>query len=323
MPAKISCSWPLLPLSPLPTTSSFRMLLGSRREQEHKLQSSSEIIHRRSRSCNILHGTLKKISNFKHRDENSTMSLCSVTSDESYDHDDTIMDASFDDTIECDDGRSNSAMLFHPISLQTTFPRFTRGNVPSTNFPQESCVVTPPTPSRLTLKMRPSSFLLPFTGDEFYAKYDDSEDYSDDDFVYTIDEWSRVDVDYRTTSDEYAVQPNLVPSTVSTSESIHNITISESVSYDENDENEYCVPSTPPSRYQDGNSNPRFISSPPMIRLIPKRVAYLPFHSHDNYNYSQNGNYSCGSGSMDNFDNRTTVPSFNHDLHHLLLPDDF
>lgn len=245
------------------------------------------------------------------------MSLCSVTSDE-YDLDDTIMD-SFDDTIECDDVRSTT---LYPVPSQPTFPLFTRGNYPSTSISQESWVVTPPTPTRLTLKMRPSSFILPFVGDEFYAKYDESEEYSDDEFVYSIDNRARAHWDFRTAGNNvFTAQPNQIPATISTTESVHSAIASDSVSFDENDENENIVPpSTPPSRYHDDITNPRFITSPPMIRLIPKRVVYLPFHSHDNY--SHNDHNSAGS-IIDNYDERSTVPSFHPNLHHLLLPDDF
>lgn len=302
MPPKTSCSLPLLPLSPLPTTQTFRML--SRKDKGHKLRSSSSKIHRRSRSSNILLSTIQKISNGKSRPERSTMSLCSITSDEC-DLDDTMMD-SFDDTIEFGSGQST---MIHQVSSYPTFPLFTRGNDPSsTNTSQESWVVTPPTPTRLTLKMRPSSFILPCSGNEFFAKYDESDDdYSDDEFVYNVDERSRSDSAYKMT----VLPNNQIPSTVSTSDSV----LSESVSFDENDENENRIPpTTPPSRYQDDYSNPRFISSPPLIRLIPKRIVYLPFHSHDNHNHY---------GNNSNVDVRSSVPSFNHNMSHLLLPDDF
>jgi hypothetical protein len=160
-------------------------------------------------------------------------------------------------------------------------------------------VVTPPIPTRLTLKMRPSSFTLPIVGDGNSARYDESEDYSDDEFI--------------TFSVDNAVPPFQIPTA-----------ISESVSYDEIDENmDNCQPLTPPSCYQeDGFTNPRYISSPPVMRLIPKRMVYLPFDSHNSNNHFGN-NASCSTWDSSNRNLRTNAYSFDENLRHLLLPDDF
>ena len=317
MPPNRSYSLPLLPLSPLPLSNSFQML--SRKDKGHKFRSSSSKIHRRSRSSNILLSTFQKISHATTQNDRSTMSLCSVTSDE-YDMDDTIMDSFDNTTFEVDDGQSS---VIHPASSSPpTFPLFTRENHTSTTISQESWVVTPPTPSRLTLKMRPSTFVLPFKGNDFYTSYDDSDDYSDDEFVYTINERSREYGDSTmTNSYETTLPPHQIPITISTTESSHDTIVSESESFDENDDNENSVPpSTPPSNYQDDHVDSRFMSSPPIIRLIPKRIIYLPFHSHDNYGPSD---YISTGSAMDNYNERSTATLSNQNLHHLLLPDDF
>ena len=323
---KKSCSLPLLPLSPLLASSSVEML-SPRRGFEHKLRSLSSMIHRRSRSSSIIPDTIQQIHQAKHSDERSTMSLCSVTSDE-YDLDDTMTDSldEYDDVVSTRDRRSTN---IYPSSSQPTFPIFTRGNDASMGRAQESMVmITPPTPTRLTLKMRPSSFTLPFIENTLYTDYEGSDDQSHEEYFHPIDDMSRDD-DLNVI--DFSARSNDVPVTISTTTDnnsiAHGTLISESASYDENDENENIVPpptTPPPFQYQNNTStaqHPRLPTSPPMLRLRPKRIAYLPFHSHDNYTPDDSQN---NSPSMDDGDDvRFTVSSFNQNLDHLLLPDDF
>lgn len=282
------------------------------------------MLHRRSRSSV---DTIQKNSQAKRHDERSTMSLCSVTSDE-YDLDDTMTDSfdEYDDVVSTRDGRG---IMIHPSSSQPTFPIFTRGNNPSMVITQESMAITPPTPTRLTLKMRPSvSFPLPFLENSLYTEYEESDDGSHDAYVHAIDEMSR-EGDY--TNVDFSAQPNdIIPKTITTTEnSIANGTIiSASASFDENNENENMVPSPttpPPSHHYQNNSavaHPRRLSPPPMIRLRQKRIIYLPFHSHNNYIHDDDHQNSI---TIDNDDDvHFTMSSFNNNnMHHLLLPDDF
>ena len=338
---KSSCSLPLLPLSPLLALSSVR--IQSRRERDHKKRSLSSMIHRRSQSSSCLFGSIPKITPAKHQDGRSTMSLCSVTSDEyeNDDDDDTIMD-SMDDCDDVPSTRDERSIMIHPVSSQQpAFPLFTRGNRSSMYPTHEMVEITPPTPTRLTLKMRPSSFTLPYLFDNaLYTEYnvDVVDDRSDGACIHTIEEMSRDEDGNNGIGFATRLPNDDVPVTVVSTADSRSITIiSDSVSYDENDDNENIVPPTsapppaPTTPLPFQYPNHPLAAHARMMRLQPKHVVQFPFHSHDNYNHVANEDHptttSTGSAFDDDDDDddvRFTAASFRHHMmpRHLLLPDD-
>ena len=319
---------PLLPLSPLSASSSF-FGLRMRLRKEHKLRSLSSILHRRSRSISVLIN--KSPSPSKHQDEvedqeRSTMSLCSVTSDD-YDLEDTMMMDTLDVDFIVESGyyqsptttRDGRRSYHHHgahhdgITSPPTVPRVASSTL-------SSVWITPPTPARLTLKMRPSVF-LDHDDDYHHHHHNDELIHGNDRFCHTMDDDDDDDdLQIHEGDDD---RPSHCPVLIR----------SESVSFDHDDgavtDDENTAPppltsppTTPlPSWYPEAATN--HLTSPPMIRSIPKNTVHLPFQSLDN-DFNINGGDRRRrrrhvSIDMDDEDRTLSHPT----LHHLLLPDDF
>jgi hypothetical protein len=329
---KIISASKILPIFPSPSSlsSNVRRTLRPRTGRIHPT------LHRRNRSSStllLLRLNASKSESFEKKnikEDRSTMSLCSVTSDE-YEFDD-IAD-SFEDIIilpdpssSAHDGRrhynSNSPI---PEMISQSFDTATSSNTSSDSIPQ--------TPNTVRLQMRPSPFnALRSSIDgscETYYEYDGDDEREQ----YVIDEDMENAPYYiwnPNSSIDYVSSPSsngMIPA-VASFDSIHDVTteyynhyatnrctgpVIVDCDYNNND-NTIQSPRTPPTTT---NNIHRRLLSPPILQLKPKNVIYLPIMEHDGWESSSDIIQTATSAAT------ATSSCINHHIQHILMPDDF
>jgi hypothetical protein len=308
----------------------------------HKRRPITFLLHRRSRSSGILCEATKQ-RNPSHQDDGdrSVLSLCSMTSEE-YEGDES---AAVDTVNSFDDDTSvlmeedvplnlpNETQMMQPSSsmlppFSQAFPHWSKNMHAVTSTVDTACeMVTPVTPAtpttRVTLKMRPSTFSMPLSEeDDLYMSAaadinaNENNKYTFQHIAWTdhchCDDFVVSPIPYAGTDNQRNHRVHFVPDTDSTSMEEY-----DDIQYETN--NRMPPPRTPSPYIQhynnnhDGTNRKNRSSSPPRIPPAERNVIYMSF--------STDPNDDPHDAMVDETYPTVTIHSRNWE--HLLLPNDF